>query len=117
MKLSSLQESILDLATEDLIGFWEIVPSARKVWPGVSGEELRARISTALLELLRMGIVEFYVGSVFSGEQVLLPGDRVAGELSEPLNWDEMIPTMERGVRVTATESGRERYLAYLAGD
>lgn len=108
---------MLDLATDDLIGLWEILPSAREIWSGASDEELRARISAALLELVRMGLVEFYMGRDFSGEHVHLSEDAITRELSEPRNWDGGLPTTERHVRFGATELGQERYFAHRTGE
>ena len=110
MNAPGLQRSILELATEDFVGLWETLPVAREICQCLAERELRARVSMALLHLMQEGLVEFFAGAHFSGEQAPLSPEAVERELSDPRNWDAQLPPTERHLRFVATELGRDRY-------
>lgn len=78
-----------------------------------SAEDAAQDIAIKTLENLReRGLVSFFRGTAFSGEEQEIRGDAVLVELRNPDNWDWNQPRSIEWVQVGATGKGRDTYLA-----
>jgi hypothetical protein len=104
MTISPLQRDILEAAVEDYCGLWELIPMARKYYQNKSVLELRDIAKMELQELAEQGLLSFYTGTKFNGEQKLLTTEKPL--LGQPENWDGDLPLDRPTVRFVATSQG-----------
>lgn len=75
-KSEDIRETILDLASEDFYGLWEVCWKARETFDGTDRELLSA-VADELDSLARAGEVEFYVRESAMDEPRLVKPDDV----------------------------------------
>jgi hypothetical protein len=110
MKQLSSKHAILDLAVEDFIGLWEVVAAMRDLFPGKNESELRGIAFSVVRQLLEDGLITFYRGREFGGEEVILQPEEAHHVLSKDSNWEWNAPTLPEHIRLIATDKGDEAY-------
>lgn len=89
MNPATVEREILDMATEDFCGLWEIIWRLRDLSPRGLTLELRNKAESAVRELLAKGWIELYRCAGVSVEEKLIPIDELDRVLSEPASWKE----------------------------
>lgn len=78
----------------------------------VSAADAAQDLAIKTLESLwEQGLVSFFRGTAFSGEEQEIRGEGVRAELRNPKNWDWNQPRTTEWVQVAATGKGRDLYL------
>lgn len=109
MKLTALHREILDLAVEDYYGLWEIEDVVARGLPEPEIARAREVSRSLMLELADGGLIEFYLGTRFAGEERPLAVDEMPDFLVVDRYWDAAGPTSEPHVRIGATKKGEEQ--------
>lgn len=89
---------ILDLASDDYTGLWELVWRANTIEPPQDQQDVIEDFRTALIDLIRDGKVAMYRGTAFNGDERRVSSEEVARELRTETNWQP--PTGALHVRV-----------------
>jgi hypothetical protein len=105
-----LRNAAIELGTEDYVGFWELLSVAREHWPAASGPELRLQVADCLRGLCRDGLIEFFSGDAFSGEERPVPCQKIDAELANASNWDPNSPLSAGHSRYLSTTKGEAAY-------
>lgn len=111
MTTPDLSELILDLATEDFVGLWELEWRARAIQRGASTAIERGALMLEVERLLQDGSLALFRGAHFNGdEEQISPVTKARVVVSEAATW-EPPATGAVHCRVAATERGERRYL------
>jgi hypothetical protein len=108
MNRTTGKREILEMATEDFCGLWEIIWRLRDLFPQCLTSELRNKAESAVRELSAKGLIELYRRVGVSGEEKLIPIDEVDRVLSDTASWEEpskaavqmLLATTAKGERV-----------------
>lgn len=106
MKITNLQLKILDEVVEDYTQLWEIEEVVK-----IEKEELAPGLSrriavAAILDLANQGLIEFFVGTSFGGEEKLLSKHEIPDDLTEDQYWNPELPIRVPSIQVGATQKG-----------
>lgn len=107
---TDLTTVVLDLATEDFMGLWEIVWRARAVEEsggssGFSDSALRSEVTWLAAE----GLVALYEGIRFNGDESEVTPHETQSVLADPTNWHPA-ENGRQHYRLAATAKGEEEY-------
>ncbi len=105
MRITELQEGLLEIGAEDYSGLWEALAIARTKYPSMTDAELRDISKQEIRALIESGLIELYKGSTFSGEQQ--PVDRVDLLLTSDLSWNPPDRHEMEHVRFATTAKGK----------
>jgi hypothetical protein len=105
--MTDLLQEILSLTADDYTPLWELESVAIRLEPSLS----RSRLSAALLQMASDGLIAFYRGSSYSGEEAeLLPAEASAA-LADDGAWEWRRARPAEFIQVAATGKGRVVYL------
>ena len=110
MKATEIQRRILDLATEDFYGLWEIPAVVKEILPDLDEEHARDLSEKTVLELVDRHLIKIYRGTRFAGEERALSLDEIQSALADANNWRGDLSTLKEHVRFGATEIGEREY-------
>ena len=109
--MSDLRYEILDLASDDYLGLWEVLWAVQQHFPDDTLGIARAKAQQLVLDLLEDRQLQLYQGVRFDGDEtMILPRDQ-ENLLNVGTYWQEPIGDMQH-LRVVATEQGERAYLA-----
>lgn len=100
---------VLDLATEDFIGLWEVAWRANSAAEPNGSPAMEERLRSDVTQLLVEGFVGLYVGIRFDGDEVQLDQEQASAVIKDPNNW---LPSAsgELHYRIAATDQGEAEY-------
>lgn len=100
---------VLDLATEDFIGPWDIAWRARAVEDSSGSPVSDSRLRAEVAQLRVDGFLAVYKGVRFDGDESELGLEEARSVIADPANWHPA-GTGEQHYRVAATERGEAEY-------
>jgi hypothetical protein len=111
--VSAIRQEILDLASDDYVGLWEVLWVIQRHFPEDTPVSVREKAQQLLLDLLRERLLQLYEGARFDGDEKMIARDDQNDLLNVGTYWNEPLGEIKH-LRVVATEQGEN---AYLAGD
>jgi len=100
---------VLDLATEDFVGLWELDWRTRTVERSggspISDSAVRAEVNRLLAE----GQIALYKGVRFNGDESATEVEEARSAITDPANWLPP-PDGRQHFRLAATAKGEEEY-------
>ncbi|MGH9782814.1 MAG: hypothetical protein ACRD88_01405 [Terriglobia bacterium] len=114
MKPDLVARLVLELASEDLFGLWEILWAVRGKDPSVGKSVQEAAVRETVRRLLRQGFVNLYRRTGVSSDETLVEADLIESILDAATPWREP-HVNEPAYLVGATEKGKKAYLAMFA--
>lgn len=107
--ITDLTTMVLDLATEDFVGLWEITWRARAVEDSGGTVLSDSVVRSEVMRLSAEGLVALYRGNQFDGDEAEVALHDTQSVLADPANW---LPG-ENGrehYRLAATPKGEDEY-------
>ncbi len=106
--MNELSAFVLDLATEDYYGLWELWNTLRARRTPSDPVRLREALDAIVRSMLADGLIELAVGSTFDGEESRLDNDQASAAIGDPRNW--VMPDAPSRIKLVATPSGQRAY-------
>jgi hypothetical protein len=106
---ANITKLILDLATEDFVGLWEVVWRARSVAESTGASIAEAELRTEAIRLIDDGSIHLYHGVHFAGDECEVDRAHATDVIKNPSNWVPPGTAMEH-YRITASEHGESQY-------
>lgn len=108
-----VEHLILDLASEDYVGLWELQWRYRTKQVEAPAEEIDRELAAALQRLIKQGLVTLSRGTAFAGEEVTLHSTDALVVASDPRQWNPSANGVEH-VRLKTTAEGDRRYSEFF---
>lgn len=106
---NSFELGILDIATEDYYGLWEVLWAAKEYFPELGPCDLFLETKLRIFEMVEEGLIQIFWLSP-SLEEIVLAEDWKE-QLENPENWD--IASADRWhLRIASTEKGNQIYFS-----
>lgn len=109
--MSALRYEILDLASDDYLGLWEVLWTVKQHFPEDEIGNAMAKARQLVLDLLQDRELQLYQGVRFDGDEAMIGPNDQEELLNIGTYWQEPIGDIEH-LRVVATEQGERAYLA-----
>lgn len=103
------ERAILDLATEDAYGLWEILPAIAALGPAADLSDVRNRTRRTVQALVSRGWLRVELTAQDQTKEIH-PGPELENILADPAFWAAQGTGTE--VRVVATEEGEAAYFS-----
>lgn len=110
MKRTESRRTILELASEDYIGLWEVRWAIQQAQSDAPESSLFTDARALIREMIEDGALMLYSGTHFAGEESVVPQEEVSSLLEVELYWNEPISDHPQ-LRVVATERGEGEYI------
>lgn len=105
----NLTALVLDLATDDFFGLWELVWRVNAATNASSDVVTREQLRAEVVRLCTDGFVAVYRGRRFDGDEMVLGIDDAKAVLDDPSNWESAVAAAEH-FRVAATDKADAEY-------
>lgn len=109
MPLSPVEIAVLDAATEDYTGLWEILWEVRRVLPGAREDEILQVAQATVRTMLSKGWLATYRRVGAAGSESPLPVDDVDTAIRDSASWQEPGPHSQQ-ILVASTDEGDRAY-------
>ena len=111
MKAIDAQKKILELATEDSYGIWEIIWGLRDLYAASSEAELRSIAEKVIREMLAKGWIRLLLRRGAMGEEIEVRPDELDSALSNSNSWKEPAANSFQ-LLLGITQKGEQVYLS-----
>ena len=112
--IAEARRSALDMGTEDINGFWELLWTLRLTFPQVDDDTLSSASKDALGELLEEDLIRVVQWDPDSRIDQVVPGPDARQLIENPASWASPDDSRETHPRFIATSSGERVYYAGL---
>jgi len=102
MKRTEIRDAVLELASDDYVGLWEIAWRLNTLFPNESPSERQDMAGDVTSELLRDGRLTAFRGATFDGDVTPIATDQAVRELETESAWEPPVQG-SRHMRVTAS--------------
>lgn len=109
MSLSQAERTILELATEDFYGLWEVRWEIERLFPAAELDEVLARSREVVLHLLRRGWIDVFSGELKGNDMLPVDEAALAEVLGSPESWEQLSPDKPQ-LAIAATDAGERAY-------
>lgn len=106
---TNITKLILDLATEDFVGLWEVVWRASTVSESTGDSIAEGDLRAETTRLINAGSLHLYHGVHFAGEEREIDRHSAVSVIADESNW--VPPEPQAGhYRIAASERGESEY-------
>ena len=109
MSLNEVESNILELASEDYYGLWEVCWKIQRLRPKDSAAEVRKICINAVRDLVQRGLIHLMRRRGPAGKETLLSENEILNVLNDVSSWEEPFKDSIQFL-VGATEEGKEVY-------